>query len=649
MKTVKLKKLTIKDWRGQNKEVDFSDINEVRGRNESGKSTLFNAFLWLLTGSDELDRTNYELYNNKLPQTKENSKLGIVEAVIDIDGSEFTMKKTYEMGWTRVRGSSEYTRKGTDNYHFYIDEIERPATAYKQFVEETFAPIDKLKIMLNIRHFIGSDWKGQRKHLEAFIGKFDATKMKGDYAEIMDDLEKYGTDDLKIHYRSLLKKAKDSAEELPSVIETLKNVLKEMPSESEIEEAEQNIKDTQEQIASIDRQINGSTEHIQPYIEKRDAELSEIENLRAEFQKAKSEYNLKQIEAEMEIKKEISEIDMYNSKVQRENEEAEREVNHAKEQIENEKRRLSQMIEYRDSLRQKNIELKNMHFTNDKCPMCGQTLPEDKLEESKQKFFKERDAERNVVISKGKKANEDIAECEKRIKFFQDKIDAGFEKKPLKDKERIEAKLADLRRSHVSYEETTEGKEKARQISEKEANLTQIPQVDNTALLNMKQELLNDIVSFGEIKGKGKDVERYKKDISTKEHELKEAACEQARLEGLLDKLTKYEREKAEMLSEDVNKHFNVVKVQMYDYDKSGNMFDTCRITINGVSVNVTNNASRLLAGIDISTAFGKFFGVNMPLFVDNCEGIDEDKFPEIPNQVIKNIRCNEDFNIIKK
>ncbi len=65
MKTITLKKLSIQDWRGQNRVINFSSSTEIKGRNKSGKSTVFNAFLWLMTGADAEDRVNYKLFNEK--------------------------------------------------------------------------------------------------------------------------------------------------------------------------------------------------------------------------------------------------------------------------------------------------------------------------------------------------------------------------------------------------------------------------------------------------------------------------------------------------------------------------------------------------------------------------------------------------------
>ena len=52
---VKLKKLTLKNFKGiKEKEVIFSDKTNISGDNATGKTTIFDAYSWLLWGKDSL-------------------------------------------------------------------------------------------------------------------------------------------------------------------------------------------------------------------------------------------------------------------------------------------------------------------------------------------------------------------------------------------------------------------------------------------------------------------------------------------------------------------------------------------------------------------------------------------------------------------
>ena len=126
MRKIKLKSLSLVNWRAQSREVVFDGNNaEIHGRNKEGKSTVFNAFLWLLTGYDEYDRSNYNLFDNKVEQTYENAVPASVEGVFDIDSNEYTFKKVAKQGWTRPRNKTDYERKGSDDYSFFVDGRDR--------------------------------------------------------------------------------------------------------------------------------------------------------------------------------------------------------------------------------------------------------------------------------------------------------------------------------------------------------------------------------------------------------------------------------------------------------------------------------------------------------------------------------------------
>ena len=94
MKKVELKKLVAKNFRSKSFEFEFGEHNAIRGKNRSGKSSVKNAFFWLLTGADDLDRTNFNLFDTTILHTKENSVPTIVTGVFVIDGVEYEISRT---------------------------------------------------------------------------------------------------------------------------------------------------------------------------------------------------------------------------------------------------------------------------------------------------------------------------------------------------------------------------------------------------------------------------------------------------------------------------------------------------------------------------------------------------------------------------
>lgn len=647
MKTIKLKKLTLQDWRAQSKVVEFTDNTEIRGYNKSGKSSVYNAFLWLLTGADDMDRMNYNLFDNTIEQTHDTSKVASVEGVFEIDGVKYTLKRTAEIGWTRKKGHDEYERKGSDNYKFYIDGIERNAGEYKKSVEELFAPIDKLKIMLNLQYFLRLDWKQMRKQLEDMVGEITMDDFKGDYSDILNDLKKYSPEEVKTSYKAKIKPIKQSIESLPITISTLKSSL---PDISDLDEVQQDIEDAKSQIEMIDKQLSGSNEAMQEQIAKRNAELAKIAELQEQFDEAKRAKNNEHINQLNKLGAKIAEIVGRNNQIIIENTRNKETISRAEKSLSEAKNKLEKLTEYRLTLLKQNEEVKQMQFMDDKCPYCGQMLPEEKLEETRAKFNERKEAKHQSIVAEGKANNQKIADCKKDIEALQEIIEKGYVEKPFEDDSELQKEMHDLKANFVPYEETTEGKEKAAQIAILTSNLPSFEQSDNTALINTKKSLLNDIQELSKQLGKKDEYDKQMATIQCKQKELKDSAAELARLEGLLSKVNQYEREKAQIISDRVNDKFDYIKVEMTEVNKSGELVDTCRILdADGVNASVTNFASQARCGIDISTAFCKFYGVNLPMFIDFAESICEDNYPDTDRQTIKLIVDDCKFNVINK
>lgn len=633
MNTVCIKKLTLSNWRGQNNEVRFSHRTIIKGRNEEGKSTIFNAWLWLLTGADELDRVNYQLFDNTIEQTYENAKPASVEAVLDVDGYEYTFKKVVKQGWQRVRGSSEYTRKGTDDYSFFTDGIEVPATQYKQQIESLFAPIDKLKIILNLRHFLMLDWKEMRKQLETMVGEIESSDFKGDYGVILQDLVKHTPDELKSLYKAQIKSLKTSIDGLPKSIETMQDNL---PDLAEVDEARKTIDEAKRQIESIDFKIAGTEDFAKPYIEKRKAEIVEISKLQEEYSKAQYVY-LSNFNNEVEkIQKEIREVDDYNHNIDIAN----KKERYYKEYIRQELANLNDLLvglqKKHKELTEQNMECKARIFTGGLCAYCKQELPDDKLEEARARFNEQKEKEHEYIVAQGKANRKNIDGLLNRMEKLEAELANPLKMREKKDKSDLEAKLADLRESFVQYDQTPEGGAKLSVIEEKQATMTVIPQHNNDELLSTKFALLDEIEANSKKLGLKDEYDKQIEKIKGLQCELKNNSIEIAKMEGKLAKVKEYEEEKAKIISDKVNRKFEYVRIEMSETNKSGEVVPTCIIRDHkGVNALVTNNASRILCGLDISLAFQRFYSLQMPIFVDNAESINDDKLPDIDGQTI--------------
>lgn len=650
MKNINFKRLTLTDWRAQNKIIDFDDHTRISGRNASGKSSVWDAILWLFTGYDSFDRSNYQLFDNKIIPNKETSKPASVELSLLIDGYEYKIKRSAEMGWIRPRGAASYEKKPSDDYTFEIDGVSVPSATYKEFIENNFCSVDKLKFILNIDYYLMLDWRELRKQFADIIGDIKDSDYVGDFSDIFELISRYGNIDsakeyIKIQRKPMRDAIGDSSVKGTKIVE-LETLESTLPDISGYDAAVKSMEKIKSDIANIDNEIAGRSDAIRPLIEQRNQQIAEISQLKSDLNTARIKYDSDQKAEIYKIENELSSINNENARISEINRSSRIRIEDAKRGLDSAQNKLKTLQEYREMLLEQNREVKALRFENDKCPYCGQTLPEDKLEESKASFDKEKEAKHKRIVAEGQRNNEEIERCKQYIEEYQKTINNGFTEQPVKDKSILEAKLADLKASFIPYEQSIGYKEKMAVIAEKEANITVIPNVDTEDLQQRKKELYAEQENLFEIVNNKKIYDKQKLRIYDLKEDIKNTANELAKLEGILDKFDNMEKQKAEIIRKKVSSLFSFCDIEMEERKKDGTMTPCCNIIVDGVKVQVANTASKIMAGIDISNAFSKFYQLNMPLIVDNRERLDENVNLNFDRQLIELKVSDNDFSV---
>lgn len=627
MRTVTIKTISLKNWRGQTRSVDLDSKSAViSGTNHSGKSSVMNAFLWLVLGTDNMDRSNYLLFDNTIEQTHDNAVPAEVEAEIVIDGNPMSIKRVATQGWVRRRGSDVYERSGSDNYAFFVDGIERSATQYKADMEEFFgAPTERLKIILNLNYFLGLKWDVQRKHLGDIIGEVTIEDLGDKYAEIFDALKRYSIEDLKQKYKSQLKPAKEQLEKLPVAIETLENNLVSLDG---VEEAKANIQKLKDEIALVDIQIADKAKAVEVFANKRMEELKTIARKEeALFNDGVNYRREKNDNPELvAIIGKIGRIEKANANIEAQKLKDLMEIKSIDNRISSLTKQCMAYSDKDKQLKEEIKEVKAREFTDDKCPFCGQELPSDKLAEAKKRFNEKKNADRENIKAVGASNKElwrdALDQIEGLKKQKESLVSKTYEPESTETLEKQKKAILD---SIPDFEQTVQYAAAADEITALKANLTVVPAPDDRELKEKKAELQQTIVSESEKLGVTRIRENQLVAIQQHKDELKAASVEAAKLEGTLNLITKFERDKAEVIRQRVNRLFKYCDVQMETLDKSGLPVATCIINDKGgVDARVTNTASSYNCRIDIASAFARFYGVNLPLFVDNAEAVND-------------------------
>ena len=644
MKDIRFKKVVLNGFRGQTREVVFNDgLTKIAGSNGTGKTTVYVAVKWCLTGVDERNRTNYNLFDDTLDFTPENSTPAIVELYIEVDGVEYTLKRQATQKWVRKRGSAEYTKASSDEYKFYIDGLELSATTYKDRVAEIFnMDVEKLKLCMDVLYYQLLDWKELRKHFADIVGEVKDSDMTGDYSDIMPYLEKYKSGEkAKEFLRQQINPFKQQIKDIDAVIKAQERLL---PDLAPVAEAERQIVEKEVRIAEINKEILGLEEPNKPLAEKRKAELEAIQSLKKQYADAKLNYETEQRKRLLVIQDELNEAEKHNASIEQQNKRNVQAIAQHNAVIRLCKEDIEDLEQERALLSKQNEEIKSREFTDTICPNCGQELPADKIAELRAKFYEDRDIQRAPIVERGKKVRARLDAQKARLeKLESEEVIITDNEATRIDTDEIRKRFDDAKKSLVPYDDTEEAKSLNAKINEATDTLTVVPEVDSAELQEEIQRLLVEIKELSQITARSESYDKGTKAIEQYNKEKSAAGIELAKWEGLLDKLMSREREWADIVRDRANKYLEYSHVEMIDISKSGELVDTCTLSINGVDRGVTNHANKTIIGIDISNAICKRYDVSMPLFIDDFEHFTSDLGMANDRQVVT-LSANPDY-----
>ena len=647
MRTIKIKSLQLEGYRGQNVKIDFTNETEIYARNGIGKSTVFDAFCQLLTRADSKNRTNCEMFDNRTEPTQENSLPISIVGIFEIDGYDTELKQTTQISWVRNK-SKEYYERGTGNkYYLSIDGIERTSTEWNNWINENLCPIEKLKCISNPSHFMGiPKWEEQRKMLTDISGEISRTDFNGDFSDLFEKMDRYTIDELKAQIKGKIKPLEVNVGtpkgkgKLHIEIETLEGML---PDLSEVDTAQQRIDDNQKKLDTIDADLLGANTKLQPLIDERNKQLDVIDNKKRKVSQRANEFEDEQKAESKKLKLKIENTKISNEELPERNAEIQSLFENDESKLLTQQTLLKRYNEQITILRADKDELKAKVFTADNCASCGQELPYDKIEELRAKFNTNKDTKLSAIILEGKALVEKKKAINEEIERLKALIDAGVQLEQLQDVSDLEKQLAEAEKSELKFADTDECKKLAKEIIDLEAKLTVIPQTDNTETIAQKTALIKAIKEDSQTV-KLKEIHSETSDkIAKKKKDLRDSANELAKCEKEASDIKKYEREHADIVSRRTNELFQRVQVVMMKQNKSGEWDDCCELTYNNVPSKTWNFAERIVSAIDISNVFGKFYELNMPLFIDNCESINEDNLPITDRQTIKLIVSEDD------
>lgn len=178
---VTLKRLTLINFKGmRNVAVEFGDgVTTISGRNGTGKTTIADAFAWLLWGKDSEGNSDSKFgiktndaEGNFIPDL-EHEVTGLFDVVDTETGeaSSVELRRVYVEEWKTPKGSTERTLAGHHTDYFY-NGVPLKKAEYDGKVA-SIIPEDIFKVITDPYYFLTLHWKTQREYLLTMAGKIN--------------------------------------------------------------------------------------------------------------------------------------------------------------------------------------------------------------------------------------------------------------------------------------------------------------------------------------------------------------------------------------------------------------------------------------------------------------------------------------------
>ena len=585
---------------------DGADIS-VYGDNATGKTTIANAFAWLVTGKNASGTADFD----PAPLDSSNAKIHNLETSVAArftDGTEY--RRVLTEVWTKKRGEVTAVLTGTKTAYFK-DDVPLKEKDFNADVDSLFGGAEKFRMLTAVGYFPAvMDWKARRKLLLEMCGDVrdeDVIASTPEISELPGLLGGHSVDDF-------LKVAKSRKTALKKELDTIPARITENENASSGAPAADEIPAVEAEISSLEKQEKDIAAKISAYNtpsaadERRNALRQELEKRRTEYL---SEHNRR--------------VGAYNIRLS--------ELAERRDELYSERspllvkktslpRQIDEMKKLNQQLHDRCDEIRAQEYTGgDTCPRCGQKLPPEQAEKDIAEFNQRKSEELSAIVAKAKTTchRDMISALESEFEIVTARVSALDEKFKA-----VEEELEALRNSKPvsAFESTAEYAELNAQIAAIKDDEAQIP----AELLESQKDIADRLAAAKEKLYKARAAQDIRRRIAELEAQKKSLAAEYAGCEKGEYLCEQFIRAKVSMLDERINSRFRTLKFKLFHEQQNGGLQEICKVLIpceSGlVEYEKANSAARINAGIEIVNVLGEYFGVRLPVFCDNAESV---------------------------
>ena len=617
MTEIKIKRMVLENFKcHKSLRLDFEGGNaSIYGDNASGKTSIYDALTWLLFGKDSAGNGEKNIEIKPLDATgevKDHLAVTAVEAVLDVNGEEVTLRRTYKEVWTTKRGSSQATYDGNTS-DYYVDGVPCKRNAFQDRVNE-LVDEDTFRMLTSVSHFAnGIGWQDRRAVLFKVAGVMDDAQILATneaFTPLVESMGKLSLEDYKKKLLAEKRKFTGAKTEIPARISECQKTIEDIEgldfagARAEVEALNTKKETVAAQILAIDH--DNATEQKNMEIREAQLELSKLEVENNAYRDSQTAGSVN-----------VHSLSIRITSLQTQ-------LNSKKCAIEKESTYISSLDQQIADSRKRWFAINNEAFSGGTCDTCGQTLPAEKLQQAMTAFETQKKNRLQEI--------EQTANANKAAKAqAEDRFTKGIE-----EVTQLEAEIADVRGQIAAAEAAkVEPKDMADYADSKSAIQMRIDKLnaDLHAIRNSAADLKGKLQQeMLEVNGKIKEqmgilstenlLEYSRKRVEELRQDAKNAAeCLEA-IEKMLYLIDEYSRYKTQFVEDSINGLFRIARFRLFREQANGGIEDRCDVVYDGIPYISVNNGMKINLGIDIINTLSTAYGVRVPLFVDNAESV---------------------------
>ena len=636
MKDIRIQKLSLENFKCHKAlTIDFGGREtSIYGDNATGKSSIYDGLTWLLFGKDSRGSADAEAIKplGADGQVADHQAVTAVEAEFRVDTGEDSqitvLRRTLKEVWSSKRGcpTPEYSGNVSE---YAVDGVPMKKNGFDAAVKDLVGE-GLFRMLTSVRYFSADlKWQERRAVLFDMVGNLtdEQIMMQNEaFWELKDSCAGVGLESLKKKLVADRKRLVGAKNDGPARMSECQKLIDQLSG--------QNFETAKAKALELDSISNTLREQLAKL--KAGSKATEIG-----YALSAKTAELRALEAQNSAYREQQRGTDKAAEAKRRKAAAEKALTYTNAQMGNTDMALERAEKSLESYRAEWVETNGESFSGGKCPTCGQSLPFEQLKAQTEAFESKKKERLNRIEGM---ANQAKALCEW---YRKDLERLGQEKAEAESA--LAAAEAEIREAPAAAITDMPGYEEQRAVLDKdiwelEQAQTGTEQEDRAqrAALERQLEEITAELKAAQQEAAGEGSLRYAQArLEQLRQEARDTGAALEAVERTLYQMEEFTRFKASFLENAVNAPFRLAKIRLFREQANGGVEERCDVTVEGVPYNGLNSAMQINVGMDIINALSEFYGVRVPLFVDNAESVT--KLEEMQSQVIRLVVSEED------